>query len=504
MTARAENKADPGRRRIIKSAHEKNLPPAPRKETIELVSPNEIKAHPRNQQIYGDEPDKDLISDISKRGMIEPIVVDRATCFIISGRRRHKAAITLKMPTVPVVWRDYETDDETVEAIVMHNAYRRKSERQIMMEVEAIWDKEFEKNKERQAEGGRKGRRGPASVYRKSDDTEIEIEHPEDDEDREEGGLRIAKKPKPKRRLTRNEVGKAIGQPPMKVARAAAIINQAKEELGENWMEHPAVQAVFKGESSINSAALAMHKQKREDKLIEEAKSIKSIDADIRCQDHINDIERESVDHIIVDPDYKEDTGYGDRLEETEALDVFEDWNSELKLDEVSVWAHEWARVIKTGGNIAVFCDERYVSFIREALISNGFDMVQVVTWHLTNPDTGSKKTTFLDTCQFIVTACMGADKRNAFHWKGPKQMHNFIEGATVKGRKALRHLGERPEFVLKWLVERLTNPGDLVLDNFAGTGTTGLACKRLKRNFILVEREPKNVEIIKARLSKR
>ena len=471
--------------------------PQHKQEQVELVKPWEVKAHPRNQQIYADDPDPEMIEDIRQNGIRTPIICDLDTRYVISGRRRHKAALTIGLQAVPVIWRKYENEEQAVEAIVMHNAYRKKTERQIMLEVDALWDREFEKNHQRRVDSGRKSGKKAQAV--KQDVTE-DSTNPVDADNTTTQESVIAKKPAGK--MTRDDVGKIIGQSSVKVARAAAIIKRAKEELGDKWMSHPSVQAVFNGEASINSAALNMSKTSREAYFSEIAKRIDKIDSDIRCQDNIDNIERESIDHVITDPDFGIPTGYGDRLEYSGATDIFEGWTSDLLLNEVSVWCHEWARVIKTGGNIAVFCDHRYISFLMEALIANGFSMVQLVTWHVTNPDSNAKHTAFLDSCEYIVTACMSEDKRNAFRWIGVEQMHNFIEGSDVKGQKTLKHLGERPDYVLKWLIERLTNPGDVVLDNFAGTGTTGLACKDLKRNFILVEKDTKSFDIIKARLS--
>jgi site-specific DNA-methyltransferase (adenine-specific) len=460
-------------------------------ENVVLVSPWQLKAHPKNQEIYADDPDADMLEDIQENGIREPIVCDAATKQVVSGRRRHQAALKLSLKEVPVIWRRYEDEDAIVEAIVVHNAYRRKSERQIMMEVEALWDREAAQGRQRQVEAGKEH----GAKAHKPKNSPPDTDHPGDGEDKS----LVAKKPG---KLTRAEVGKAVGQPATKVARAASIIRQAKEKLGENWKDHPAVQAIINNQATINSASLSLNRAEREAHFENVAKSIAKIDADIRQQDHIDDIENQSVDHIITQPDFDVVTGYGDRLEELEAVDVFEGWETDLRLTEVSAWCHEWARVIRTGGNIAVFCPERYISFVMEALLANGFSMVQLVTWHVTKPNSNSKRTAFIDACRFVVTACMSDEKRSAFRFIGVDQMHNFIEGADVAGKNALRHLGEQPDYVAKWLIERLTNPGDVVLDNFAGTGTTGLACKDLKRNFILVEKDPKTFEIMKARLS--
>jgi site-specific DNA-methyltransferase (adenine-specific) len=62
-------------------------------------------------------------------------------------------------------------------------------------------------------------------------------------------------------------------------------------------------------------------------------------------------------------------------------------------------------------------------------------------------------------------------------------------------------HPTQKPVALFEYLIKTYTNEGDLVLDNCAGSGTTGVACQNLKRNFILIEQEPEYVEICKNRL---
>lgn len=484
-----------GHRRIIRPTQEfeaarlRNLHKA---ERIELEDPKTLISHARNEAIYADEPDKDLLQDIEKNGIRQALVCNRETKTVISGRRRHKAALLFDFPEVPVIWRDFDNEHDELEAIIMHNSYRKKNERQVMLEVEAIWSIEQQRTKQLLVENN------PTVLER----TQRKEQAEQEAEDK--GVSFIAKKAKKTTgRRTEEVVGQALGQPKSKVSRAAALIKAAKERLGDDWQQDPLIKAVFSGQMSINSAALKFQREQKEEKISEAAKDVKKIDADIRHQNNILDIPDQSIDHIIVEPAYDEPTGYGSMVhDDDEICDVFEDWQSELLLDELSGWAHEWARVIKTGGNIAVFCDERYLSFLRDALISNGFSQVHTVAWHRTNPSSSAKRTTFLDAMTYIVTACMSENSRSAFKWMGLRKMHNFIEGSDTLGRGGLKHLGQLPDYVVKWLVERLTNPGDTVLDNFAGTGTTGVVCSKLKRNFTLIERDEKCINAIKVRLS--
>lgn len=63
-------------------------------------------------------------------------------------------------------------------------------------------------------------------------------------------------------------------------------------------------------------------------------------------------------------------------------------------------------------------------------------------------------------------------------------------------------HPTQKPVALFEYLIKTYTNEGDLVLDNCAGSGTTGVACKNLNRNFILIEKEQEYIDIINKRLT--
>jgi len=72
-------------------------------------------------------------------------------------------------------------------------------------------------------------------------------------------------------------------------------------------------------------------------------------------------------------------------------------------------------------------------------------------------------------------------------------------DGSSEEGKKV--HPTQKPVALMEYLIKTYTNEGDLVLDNVAGSGTTGVACQNLNRNFILIEQEPEYIEIINKRL---
>lgn len=81
------------------------------------------------------------------------------------------------------------------------------------------------------------------------------------------------------------------------------------------------------------------------------------------------------------------------------------------------------------------------------------------------------------------------------------KYPSNLIVIQKIHPSKCI-HPTQKPVALFEYLIKTYTNEGDLVLDNCAGSGTTGIACKNLNRQFILIEKEPDYVRIIKERLT--
>ena len=81
----------------------------------------------------------------------------------------------------------------------------------------------------------------------------------------------------------------------------------------------------------------------------------------------------------------------------------------------------------------------------------------------------------------------------------GTRYPDNLLEFGSLGGKKL--HPTQKPIDLLEWLIKTYTNKGDLVLDNCMGSGSTGVACKNLDRDFIGIELDKKYFEIAKERL---
>lgn len=82
------------------------------------------------------------------------------------------------------------------------------------------------------------------------------------------------------------------------------------------------------------------------------------------------------------------------------------------------------------------------------------------------------------------------------------QEFSNYPKQHLIFSNEKGLHPTQKPVALFEYLIKTYTNEGDIVLDNCAGSGTTGVACQNLKRDFILIEKEPEYVEIIKKRLT--
>ena len=85
---------------------------------------------------------------------------------------------------------------------------------------------------------------------------------------------------------------------------------------------------------------------------------------------------------------------------------------------------------------------------------------------------------------------------------KGTERNPTTVLSFPNVSRHQSLHPTQKPVALFEYLIKTYTNEGDLVLDNCAGSGTTGVACININRNYILIEKEPKYIEVINKRLS--
>ena len=160
--------------------------------------------------------------------------------------------------------------------------------------------------------------------------------------------------------------------------------------------------------------------------------------------------------------------------------------------------AHQAARV--SGGWALAFCQVEAVSAWRNAFREAGAKWKRAAAW--VKPDGAPQFTGdgWAQGFECIAAAWCG---RGRSKWNGGGKRGVFVHGVNNFGRltSGRPHPTQKPLALMLELVELFTDPGDVVLDPFAGSGTTGVACLRLGRRAILIEKDPKYAAIARERL---
>jgi DNA modification methylase len=214
----------------------------------------------------------------------------------------------------------------------------------------------------------------------------------------------------------------------------------------------------------------------------------------------------EQVDHVITDPPYGQrvyDNARGlKRAEITQdeqrrrghALMQMADGAIGSIDDMVEGLGMEFGRLARRWA--LVFSDVETCFRWRASLEAGGLRYVRTGAW--VKPDAMPQMTGDRPAVGFEPATICHA--KGAMRWNGGGHPAVWTHCTTRVNRPD--HPCPKPERLMEELIALFTDPGDLILDPFAGSGTTGVAAKRLGRRCILIEREEKYCEVAAKRLS--
>lgn len=217
------------------------------------------------------------------------------------------------------------------------------------------------------------------------------------------------------------------------------------------------------------------------------------------CYEVLKTLDKNSVDLILTDPPYNiSKSSYFKNSDNKKFNNIsidFGDWDqSEINLDSLMF---EFKRVLKPGGSVIIFYDIWKSQNLKYFAEKNGFKQPRVCQWIKTNPvPINSKKNYLSNSIEFFFTFVKG--KNPTFNSSYDKGIYNF---PLCHGKERTKHPTQKPLSLIKSIIEKHSNVNQIVLDCFAGSGTTGLACKQLDRKYILIEREIEYYNFILERL---
>jgi DNA modification methylase len=238
------------------------------------------------------------------------------------------------------------------------------------------------------------------------------------------------------------------------------------------------------------------------------------------CIEKLKEFPANSVDLIFADPPYNMQL-QGDlwRPNQTKVDAVDDEWDkfSSFKdYDEFTFnWLKECKRVLKEDGTIWVIGSYHNVFRVGKIIQDLGFWILNDVIWMKTNPMPNFKGTRFNNAHETLIWASKNKISNYKFHYKSmkafndDKQMRSdwYIpicqgeERIRVNGEKA--HSTQKPEELLYRVILSSTNVGDVILDPFMGSGTTGAVAKLLRRNYIGIEKDKFYKKVAEDRIKK-
>ena len=204
------------------------------------------------------------------------------------------------------------------------------------------------------------------------------------------------------------------------------------------------------------------------------------------CLELMKNIPDGSVDLVLTDPPYGIDFQSNYRKSKFNKIQNDSSINTEF-LDECK-------RVLKDTG--AIYCFTRWDVYPQWAeQISKRFKIKNCIVWFKRGGGLGDLKKGYIYNHEFIIYC---AEKNHRLNGKRRNDVFEFQKDAPSK----YVHPTQKPISLLSEIIERSSNVGDTVLDCFMGSGSTGVACVNLKRNFIGMEIEEKYFKIAEERIN--
>lgn len=229
-------------------------------------------------------------------------------------------------------------------------------------------------------------------------------------------------------------------------------------------------------------------------------------------------LKSESVDTIFADPPYflSNDgvTCKGGRMVSVNKGDWDRIGENPTQIADKHKFNRKWIKlckkVLKPNGSIWISGTLHNIYSIGMALEQEGFKIINNITWQKTNPPPNLACKCFTHSTETILWAHK-ADKKShyLFNYKlmkeknGGKQMKDVWVGSLTKAseKKAGKHPTQKPEYLLDRIIQASTQAGDIVLDPFCGSGTTGVVALRNSCKFIGIDINREYLEITKKRL---
>jgi modification methylase len=237
------------------------------------------------------------------------------------------------------------------------------------------------------------------------------------------------------------------------------------------------------------------------------------------CIAQMDSLPAGSVDLVFADPPYNLQLEGGLTRPDQSKVDAVDDaWDKFDSFAHYDRFTHAWLkaarRVLKPDGALWVIGSYHNIFRVGATLQDLGFWIHNDIVWRKANPMPNFRGTRFTNAHETLIWAGRSQESRVTFNYEALKlsndetQMRSdwlfpLCTGAErLKGDAGKVHPTQKPEALLFRILNATTRPGDVVLDPFFGTGTTGAVARKLGRHFIGIEREAEYVSAALKRIA--
>ncbi|WP_299443898.1 site-specific DNA-methyltransferase [uncultured Rhodospira sp.] len=237
------------------------------------------------------------------------------------------------------------------------------------------------------------------------------------------------------------------------------------------------------------------------------------------CVEVLDSLPAASVDVVFADPPYNLQLG-GDLLRPNNSrVDGVDDaWDRFQGFADYDAFTRAWLtacrRVLKDTGTLWVIGTYHNIFRVGTGLQDLGFWVLNDVIWRKTNPMPNFRGTRFTNAHETLLWCSTGPEARYTFNYEAMKALNDGLQMRSdwnlplCTGPERLKdeagqklHPTQKPESLLHRIILASSNPGDVILDPFLGSGTTAAVAKRLGRRWIGIERDDSYVAAAWARV---
>ncbi|CAN0653540.1 site-specific DNA-methyltransferase [Nitratireductor aquimarinus] len=262
---------------------------------------------------------------------------------------------------------------------------------------------------------------------------------------------------------------------------------------------------------------------RRIDELAPEPKKAEWLDTIIKgdCVAALDRLPEKSVDVIFADPPYNLQLGGDLHRPDQSRVDAVDDaWDQFDSFAAYDAFTRAWMlaarRVLKPNGTIWVIGSYHNIFRVGTVMQDLGYWLLNDIVWRKTNPMPNFRGRRFQNAHETMIWASRDkSTKGYTFNYEALKAANDDVQMRSdwlfpiCTGKERLKnddggklHPTQKPEALLARVMMASTKPGDVVLDPFFGSGTTGAVAKRLGRHFVGIERQDEYIQAASERIA--